>query len=196
MITNTLISKVLSMTPQGVGKWRKENRPIIRLIEKYFTDDDLIQFINTDSISRYDLINVYSQKQFDEYFFFIEKLADTLEEEGIFLYFSFFDKFGQNIFDDLLHYSSNKSNMIDTKVNILLLKYLNKYYASEINNNMNSKILEEPFNCLSSYLLELDIDTIYYAIFNFINNIPNRVLDKYYATYLKSTSLNDFIKKN
>lgn len=188
------ISKLVGNSERTIFTWKKENRLIIKLIEKYFTKEDLVQFIHTGNISRYDLINVYSQKQFDEYFFFIEKLADTLEEEGIFLYFNFLDKFGQNIFDDLLHYSSNKSNMIDTKVNILLLRYLNKYYASEINNNSNSEILEEPFNCLSSYLLELDIDTIYYAIFNFINNIPNRVLDKYYDTYFKSKSFNDFIK--
>ena len=188
------ISKLIGNSERTIFTWKKENRLIIKLIEKYFTKEDLVQFIHTGNISRYDLINVYSQKQFDEYFFFIEKLADTLEEEGIFLYFNFLDKFGQNIFDDLLHYSSNKSNMIDTKVNILLLRYLNKYYASEINNNSNSEILEEPFNCLSSYLLELDIDTIYYAIFNFINNIPNRVLDKYYDTYFKSKNFNDFIK--
>ena len=174
--------------------WKKEQRPIIKLIEKYFTKEDLVQFIHTGNISRYDLTNVYTQKQFDEYRFFIEKIIDTLGNEGVYLYFSFLDKFAQNLFDDLLNYSPNKSNTINEKVFILLISFLNKYYALEIINNQDNFILEDSFNELSSHLLELDIDTLYYITFNFIHNVPNKLLNSYYESYKQSKNYTDFLK--
>ncbi|RXJ90734.1 hypothetical protein CRV01_06180 [Arcobacter sp. CECT 8983] len=73
MLTNTLISKILLMTPQGVGKWRKENRPIIELLEKYFSRNDLEEFLEKKTVSKYDffalvepeLIHKYTSLQFD-----------------------------------------------------------------------------------------------------------------------------------
>ena len=152
--------------------------------------------MNTNSISRYDLTNVYSQKQFDEYRFFIEKVIDTISNEGIYLYFSFLDKFAQNLFDDLLNYSSNKSNFINGKISVLLISFLNKYYALEISNNQDNLILEDSFNQLSSYLLELDIDTLYYITFNFIHDVPNKILNSYYESYKQSKNYIDFLKNN
>lgn len=50
MITNTLLSKLFEMTPQGIGKWKKENRPILELIEKSFTKNELELFLKTKEV--------------------------------------------------------------------------------------------------------------------------------------------------
>lgn len=62
-MTSTLISKVLEMTPQGAAKWKKEERKIIDLLEKYFTSEDLEEFLQTGGISRYDTNETRTQEQ-------------------------------------------------------------------------------------------------------------------------------------
>lgn len=46
------ISNLLLFTPQGVNKWKKEQRPIIALLEKYFSKEDLIEFLETGKIQK------------------------------------------------------------------------------------------------------------------------------------------------
>lgn len=48
---------MLDFTVQGAGKWKKENlqndkRKIISLLEKYFIDEDIVEFLQTGKISR------------------------------------------------------------------------------------------------------------------------------------------------
>lgn len=66
MITNTLIAKILDMTPQGVGKWRKEQRPIISLLEKYFTKEECNEFLENRRIERLELIKNLSIEEIKE----------------------------------------------------------------------------------------------------------------------------------
>lgn len=40
-------------------KWKKEQRPIIALLEKYFTREDLEEFIQTGKISRFEMIEEF-----------------------------------------------------------------------------------------------------------------------------------------
>jgi len=56
-LTNTTISKILQMTPQGAGKWKKENRPIILLLDKYFSKEDIEEFLQKSSIAKLDSFN-------------------------------------------------------------------------------------------------------------------------------------------
>ncbi len=55
-------------------KWKKENRPIILLLEKYFKKDDLEEFLNTNKIKDLDIYLQYKDseefklfKQFSEF---------------------------------------------------------------------------------------------------------------------------------
>lgn len=71
-LTNSIIAQILDMTQQGVGKWKKQNRPIIKLLEKYFTKDELIEFIETKKIEKYEKfknINYLQNKILDNFFF-------------------------------------------------------------------------------------------------------------------------------
>jgi len=46
------IVNILDVSKNTYWNWKKQNRPIIALLEKYFSKDDLIEFLNTGKISR------------------------------------------------------------------------------------------------------------------------------------------------
>ncbi len=48
----TTIVKLFQITRQTWTNWKKEERPIVELIEKYFTDEDIEEFINTGICSK------------------------------------------------------------------------------------------------------------------------------------------------
>jgi len=47
-----LLVKLLEVSPKTVYNYEKENRQIIRLLKKYFTDKDIIEFLETGKISK------------------------------------------------------------------------------------------------------------------------------------------------
>lgn len=111
MLTTKEISSLLLFTPQGVNKWKKEKRPIITLLQKYFTKEDLEEFEETGAITRME--KVKSLKDMDDIFFEIThkikvhridlilrefnrvglNSRQTIEQED---YFSYFYEFLQN----------------------------------------------------------------------------------------------------
>lgn len=52
---NALV-KILGNSKKTVYRWKEEKRPIIALLEKYFTEKDLEEFITTYSIARMDTL--------------------------------------------------------------------------------------------------------------------------------------------
>ncbi|MCK9455209.1 MAG: hypothetical protein WCY51_07345 [Sulfurimonas sp.] len=59
----TLISQLLFFkSPNTYYKWKKEGRPIISLLEKYFTKQDLQEFLQTGQINKFDKL-----EDFDTY---------------------------------------------------------------------------------------------------------------------------------
>ncbi|MDD5407116.1 MAG: hypothetical protein PHE73_09285 [Sulfurovaceae bacterium] len=50
-------SKLLQNTVRTISNWKNENRPIITLLEKYFTKKDLEEFLDTGKISKFELLN-------------------------------------------------------------------------------------------------------------------------------------------
>lgn len=59
MVSTKDISSLLLFTPQGVNKWKKEQRPIIALLEKYFSKEDLEEFLKTGKIQKLEYVNSY-----------------------------------------------------------------------------------------------------------------------------------------
>ena len=45
-MTNASIARLFEMTSQGIGKWKKEKRPIIAFIEKYLNDENIQEFFD------------------------------------------------------------------------------------------------------------------------------------------------------
>jgi hypothetical protein len=52
-------------------------------LQKYLSEDDIVEFLNTGSISKFDNIEFTKEEIFREYFYFIKNLSD--EELSIFL---------------------------------------------------------------------------------------------------------------
>jgi len=46
------IIRILNISDRTYYNWKSEGRPIIGLLEKYFTSDDLEEYLQTGSISR------------------------------------------------------------------------------------------------------------------------------------------------
>lgn len=53
-----IVMELFQFSRQSWNNWKKENRPIVLLIEKYFTNQDLQEFINTGSISKLETMEI------------------------------------------------------------------------------------------------------------------------------------------
>jgi len=62
------LAELLNFTIQGANKWKREKRPIITLLEKYYTDEDLEEFLGTGKISRLETAELSKSKinQYEE----------------------------------------------------------------------------------------------------------------------------------
>lgn len=61
-----LVCQILDITDRSYSNFKKQNRPIIKLFEKYFTKKDLEEFLETGVIKR------------QEYFEHVSRLQDTI----------------------------------------------------------------------------------------------------------------------
>jgi hypothetical protein len=51
---NSILSQLLGNTINTVTNWRNEDRPVIALLEKYFQDHEIQEFLDTGKISRFE----------------------------------------------------------------------------------------------------------------------------------------------
>jgi len=81
-----VISSVLSCSVSGFYKWKKQNRPIIKLLEKYFTKEELEEFLQTEKIDKLENINLFFEKREylkKKYLQYFEKWSiSTWDEQG------------------------------------------------------------------------------------------------------------------
>lgn len=56
---NEIFTKLFDFNPSTYYRWKEEKRPIITLIEKYFSLQDLNEFIETGKISRFEIIEEF-----------------------------------------------------------------------------------------------------------------------------------------
>ncbi|MGB3751917.1 MAG: hypothetical protein WA945_10145 [Arcobacteraceae bacterium] len=59
---NTL-SKLLGNSPKTVSNWKKENRDIIKLLYKYFSQKELEEFLETEKIKKFENIEIIDNLQ-------------------------------------------------------------------------------------------------------------------------------------
>ncbi len=51
-IQGKLLADLLGFTVQGANKWKREERPIVALLDKFFNDADISEFLETGTIKR------------------------------------------------------------------------------------------------------------------------------------------------
>lgn len=49
-IQGKLLADLLGFTVQGANKWKREERPVVALLEKFFSDSDISEFLETGNI--------------------------------------------------------------------------------------------------------------------------------------------------
>jgi predicted DNA-binding protein YlxM (UPF0122 family) len=67
MKQDEVISTILGCSVSGYYKWKKENRVIILLLEKYFTKEQLEEFLKTGKINKQELIKDFSLEDLENF---------------------------------------------------------------------------------------------------------------------------------
>lgn len=60
MKQDEVISTILGCSVSGYYRWKKEKRPVINLLYKYFTKEELQEFVETGEIKKQELIKDFS----------------------------------------------------------------------------------------------------------------------------------------
>lgn len=115
MKTDELMSKLFGFSIPTYYNWKKENRPIIKLINKYLSNEEVIEFIETDSISNQDFFLSIKNLFHKDY----ENFASNSSSHFTFptkFYYDFLQRFKKDI--SKIDISNAKSDFIS-----LLLEY-------------------------------------------------------------------------
>lgn len=70
MTIDAVLSQLFEYSKPTYFRWKKEQRPIISLIDKYFTKEDLEEFLQSGKIKRFEDFNKYSS--------IIQSLSNTI----------------------------------------------------------------------------------------------------------------------
>lgn len=98
------IQNLLDIAPRTYYLWKKEGRPIIGFLEKYFTSHDLKEFLQTQSITKMEAINYFLYEQSESFFDFYKKIDGTSNAWRIFHLELASDKLR---YDDVEDFSNN-----------------------------------------------------------------------------------------
>ena len=129
-LDHKIVCKLFNFTKSTFYNWKKENRQVIKLLEKYFTDNDLEEFIKTGEIKLFDIQNnvKYEANHISDKFFrehYSQKIKHTEFIEFI------FPKFKKYINEHKLKIKSDniKSELIECIIE-LNIDSINKYQQS------------------------------------------------------------------
>lgn len=81
----TLMSTLFGFSAPTFYSWKKEQRPIINLLDKYFTKEDLVEFLETGKIEK--LENIYFIENFyqEQFFQFFQIILHGSEKRDAFM---------------------------------------------------------------------------------------------------------------
>ena len=78
------ILEILDIAPRTYYLWKKEERPIINFLEKYFKEADLSEFLQYGIVSKLETLNYFLYQQTDEFFVYYHKIDGRLGSWRIF----------------------------------------------------------------------------------------------------------------
>jgi len=186
---NTVMSKLFDFNSSTYYRWKKEGRPIIALLEKYFTKEDLIEFLETGKILKFENLNLsdnYINSLLDRWL----KPYDSLVFEKI-LYF-YFDEFAVNFIkhdkdgeltDDSICYEYNNYNYGGVQPIELFISFVLDYQYNDDINNIILEYAEDDFINMKNYrtkLLYAVSNEITFQEFNFILEYKYKLDIKHY----------------
>jgi hypothetical protein len=137
------IEELFIFTRQTWSKWKKENKPIVNLIEKYFEDKDIQEFLETGKIKKFENIKFitdnYIAKSQAFYVNSFKESQSLLHEPSMHyqfkdFYFNFLADFGKINFPFNINILGIKS---------LLTHYLYQYQTQKIKENLKIDKINE-----------------------------------------------------
>ena len=180
-----MMAELLGNSKKTIYRWKDENRPIIALIEKYFTKEDLEEFLETKEISKMKYLNHFQDILNIQFITFYRENFDTGENAEKFskFFWDFISQYGDKLSSKkYTHFKHNK---------ILLNELLLDYYASLVEENRSSDKYPEEYlkSTLSHFITVMQEPSI--ELINFI--ITNIEFDfKQIINYLRTNKLDPF----
>lgn len=146
-----IASKILDCTLASYYNWDNQNRPIIRLLEKYFSKNDLEEFLEKEKIQKFDLFNKYIEernKKIDLFIDFI--LRDDFND------ISYEQK--EKFLNIIINYNLNESFF---KNSLKTIKNIDELFEIMIENNI-ILILEEIIEILIETEFKILVERAWY----------------------------------
>ena len=163
MNNNELMSKLFDYSSPTYFRWKKENRPIIKLIEKYFSKEDLEEFLTIGKIQRLEESNnndiqVDSNNELlidHTKYQLKDKLQKLTDENNLEWLYNFFSK--KILIHVLKNLSSHKGNTYSiSTAKYFLIKNIQDTEVSTIlkaKRNVLIKMIEKNLSNLECYVL-------------------------------------------
>lgn len=188
-----LITRVLGFGSQNTYySWKREKRPIISLVEKYFSENDLKEFLETGEISSYHSFHLHQERIENFFDINLDLINDSMGYEGLYIYFKFFSKYKEVLFTKIKG-NQNKKDLQPDKFNTFIQYHLNKFFVEE---KIYNSSLELEFAQFSIYLLEHKFEIISYIIQSFYTDfryISTKETQKIHVELTNSTNnIEDF----
>lgn len=143
-MTNTTIAKLFIMTSQGIGKWKKEKRPIINFIEKYLDEQDIEEFLKTEKIKKFEQFNFIQKNIMDKnQKVYLKSFNEKLHFKSLSTSHGIFIEFYFSFLYDLKEISKQRT-IYNLEFNNILISSLNNFLIKKYNKNLlNVKKIEE-----------------------------------------------------
>lgn len=176
-----VISELCGVNERSYYIWKNKTHPkLINLLELYFSEEEIKEFLDTNKIAKMENIINYEKKQ------------NSLFNKIYVTKFSRNDsKFNKNLFWDFIHSEyDNIVNLEYENCKIGFQKYLLEYHfklTKEIENEVGLSLISSSMNTLISLFQEQSTDFIYFIIKNmksgFQEHINYLLESDYYLGY-------------
>jgi hypothetical protein len=155
-----IVSEILGISEKSYYRW-KEERKIFKLLEMYFSDDELEEFLEKGKIQKFDLFNKYIEEKNIK----VDKYLDYFDNE----YKSFLDYNDEiiNIYMKTLVDYNKESFFIQFHTNILKINddYIQKKFSFLLKDMIENdiiKILEEIVDVLVTSDFKILVERAWY----------------------------------
>jgi hypothetical protein len=130
------LSDLLGNSHKTISNWKKEKRPIINLLYKYFLKEELKEFLETGEIKKFEKLNfLYNEVIGKNQKLYIESFTTNFRYLKLSSAHAIFEDF---YFSFLLELKENK-NLISSDFNSLLSLFINNYLLDKYINTINDK---------------------------------------------------------
>jgi hypothetical protein len=152
------ITKILDIADRTYYNWKRERRPIIGLLEKYFTNDDLEEYLKTGAISRLEKLDNLDSELLERHIAYELKHKLYLDTQSSF--FKWFehmagtgvmDKVIQEIREENYTRRDTKQKILDRIKTMELTGFFNKLIAKG-RKNVASGYIENNLSELECYV--------------------------------------------